>query len=114
MHACLGLEIKKEMNELGGLRFEASRRPSPCISGRWIYSYIIRMQVIFQSPISTHGFIMSYIKENRQLAKPSSVSTRATRNREAKWIPPHAIKIKSTLMQQFLKLGERSIGRPLT
>jgi hypothetical protein len=42
---------------------------------------------IFQSPISTHGFIMSYIKEICQLAKPSSVSTWAKRNREAKWIP---------------------------
>jgi hypothetical protein len=42
---------------------------------------------IFQSPISTHGFIMSYLKEIRQLAKTLSASPRVTRNREAEWIP---------------------------
>jgi hypothetical protein len=39
-------------------------------------------------PISTHGFINSYIHELRVLAKSPSGAPGGGRNREAKWIPP--------------------------
>jgi hypothetical protein len=43
---------------------------------------------IFQSLLSTHGFITSYLQELRQLAKPPSATPSSGRSREAQWIPP--------------------------
>jgi hypothetical protein len=45
-------------------------------------------------PISTHGFINSYIHELRVLAKPLSGTPGGGKNREAKWIPPPGNLIK--------------------
>jgi hypothetical protein len=68
---------------------------------------------IFQSPISTHGFIMSYIKEICQLAKPLSVSTWAKRNREAKWIPPPCNQNKINVDAAVSKTGGKGASASL-
>jgi hypothetical protein len=54
----------------------------------------VNTQENLSDPITTHGFINSYIHELYVLAKLLSGAPGGGKNREAKWIPPRGNLIK--------------------
>jgi ribonuclease HI len=70
---------------------------------------------IFQSPLSTFGFISSYLSKLRQPAKPTSMKPNISNRRsvQAKWIPPPGDLHKINVDAAVSKTGARGTAAAL-
>jgi hypothetical protein len=68
-------------------------------------------ECIFQSPLSTHGFVNIFLAEIQSLAKPERVSIRNLEVRpQAKWLPPPIAIPKINIDASVSKSGEKRVA----